>query len=199
MGNIAATFNPFKNVQLDLEYAGSLWDKNRLSSLDDGNNFGSAANLFLKVIPSNVDIGSLSLGKIGFSYHERFIDKRFTSTDRFNVVEFDRIYNTAGSSQSEGEQFREGKLNLIPIEEMNLIGTIASLKRGDTFQSNRYNGLLTLSNRKNYSLKYDLDYVGTENINIGTKWWRQSGDANYILWELLKPGFSLFIRKQKTK
>ncbi len=197
LGNIAATFNPFKNFQLDLEYAGSLWDKNRLSSLDDGNNFGSAANLFLKLMPANVDIGSISLGKIGFSYHERFIDKRFTSTDRFNVVEFDRIYNTAGSSQSEGEQFREGKLNLFPIEEMNIIGTIASLKRGDTFQTNRYNGLLTLSNRKDYSLKYDLDYVGTENINIGTKWWRQSGDANYILWELLKPGFSLLSENKR--
>ena len=197
LGNVAATFNPFKNVQLDLEYAGSLWDKNRLSSLDDGDNFGSAANLYLKVIPGDVDIGSLSLGKIGFSYQERFIDKRFTSTDRFNVVEFDRIYNTAGSSQSEGEQFREGKLNLIPLEELNVIGTIASLKRGDTFQSNRYNGLLTLSNRKNYSLRYDLDYVGTENINIGTKWWRQAGDANYILWELLKPGFSLLSENKR--
>jgi hypothetical protein len=197
LGNIAATLNPFQNVQLDLEYAGSLWDKNRLSSLDDGNNYGSAANLYLKVIPSDVDIGSLSLGKIGFSYQERFIDKSFTSTDRFNVVEFDRIYNTAGSSQSEGEQFREGKLNLIPMDELNLIGTIASLKRGDTFQSNRYNGLLTLSNRKDYSLKYDLDYVGTENLNIGTNWWRQSGDANYILWELLKPGFSLLSENKR--
>ncbi len=45
LGNVFATFNPWENVQLDLEYAGSLWDKNRLSSLDDQNNFGSAGNL----------------------------------------------------------------------------------------------------------------------------------------------------------
>ena len=197
LGNVFATFNPWQNVQLDLEYAGSLWDKNRLSSLDDGNNYGSAANLFLKIVPSKVDIGSLSLGKIGFSYHERFIDKRFTTAERFNVVEFDRIYNTAGSSQSEGEQFREARLTLVPVEEMNLIGSVAFLKRGDTFQSNRYNGLLNLSNKRNYNLTYDLDYVETKNINIDTKWWRQSGDANYILWNLLKPGFSLLAENKR--
>jgi len=144
-----------------------------------------------------VDIGSLSLGKIGFNYRERFIGKTFTSTDRFNVVEFDRIYNTAGSSQSEGEQFREAKLSLLPIEEMSLVGSVAFLKRGDTFQSNRYNGLLTLSNRRNYSLSYNLDYVETKNIDLKTKWWRQAGDANYILWDLLKPGFSLLSENKR--
>jgi len=188
MANAVVTLNPFKNIQLDLEYAGSLWDKNRLSSLDDENNFGAAANLFLKITPSDVNIGSLSLGKIGMSYKERFINKNFTSLEDFNVVEFDRIYNTTGSSQSEGEQFREGKLNLLPTEELNIVGSFASLKRGDTFQSNRYNGRLTLTNRNNYNLFYDLDYVETENLNVKTNWWRQVGDASYLFWDLLKPG-----------
>jgi hypothetical protein len=39
--------------------------------------------------------------------------------------------------------------------------------------------------------------VGTENLNIQTKWWRHSGDANYILWELLKPGISLLSENKR--
>jgi hypothetical protein len=198
MANAVVTLNPFKNIQLDLEYAGSLWDKNRLSSLDDEDNFGAAANLLFRITPSDVNIGSLSLGKIGMSYQERFINKKFTSLEDFNVVEFNRIYNTTGSSQSEGEQFREGKLNLLPTEELNIVGTLASLKRGDTFQSNRYNGKLTLTNRQNYNLFYDLDFVETENLNVDTKWWRQAGNADYLFWNLLKPGVA-FLSENKRQ
>ena len=49
LGNLTTSITPFENVQLDLEYAGSLWDKNRFSTLDDGDNYGYAANIFLKV------------------------------------------------------------------------------------------------------------------------------------------------------
>ncbi len=128
LGNLTSSITPFENVQLDLEYAGSLWDKNRFSTLDDGDNYGYAANIFLNVLPSNINLGSLNLGKAGFSYKERFINKRFTSTDRFNEVEFDRIYNTTGSSQQEDEQFREARLNLIPIEELNFNSLAGFLK-----------------------------------------------------------------------
>jgi hypothetical protein len=90
----------------------------------------------LKVLPSNISLGSLSLGKAGFSYKERFINKKFTSTDRFNEVEFDRIYNTSGSSTQQDEQFREARLNLIPFEELNINSLAGFLKRGDSFHSN---------------------------------------------------------------
>jgi hypothetical protein len=112
-------------------------------------------------------------------------------------VEFDRIYNTTGSSTSEDEQFREAKLNLIPTQELNIISTVASLQRGDSFRSTRYNNFLKLSNQQNYNLTYDLDYVDTKNLNLITSWWRQSGDANYIFWNLIKPGFNLLAENKR--
>jgi hypothetical protein len=48
MGNFIVDINPFENVSLSLEYAGSLWDKNRFSTLDDGDNYGYARNILLK-------------------------------------------------------------------------------------------------------------------------------------------------------
>lgn len=189
LGNLTTSIKPFENVQLDMEYAGSLWDKNRLSTLDDGDNYGYAANISLRVLPSNISLGSLNLGKAGFSYKERFINKKFTSTDRFNEVEFDRIYNTSGSSTKVDEQFREARLNLIPIEELNITSLAGFLKRGDVFQSNRYNNTLRLSDKKKYNLYYNLDFVDTKNQNTETNWWRHNGDAHYVFWELIKPGF----------
>ena len=152
---------------------------------------------FLKLLPSKVDIGSLSLGKIGFSYKERFINKKFTSTDRFNEVEFDRIYNTTGSSTQEDEQFREARLNLIPIEELNFNSTAGFVKRGESFQSNRFNNAIRLSNQQNYNLTYNLDFVDTKNKNVNTKWWRHAGDAHYIFWNLIKPGFNYLAENKR--
>jgi hypothetical protein len=199
LGNITTSIAPFENVQLDLEYAGSLWDKNRFSTLDDADNYGYAANIFLRVLPSKINIGSLSLGKAGFSYKERFINKRFTSTDRFNEVEFDRIYNTTGSSSQQDEQFREAKINLIPVEELNISSSAGFLKRGDSFKSDRYNNSIRLSNLRNYNVSYNLDYVDTRNLNVKTFWWRHNGDAHYVFWELIKPGFNLLAENKRDK
>lgn len=198
LGNLTTSINPFENVQLDLEYAGSLWDKNRFSSLDDGDNYGYAANIFLRVLPGNINLGSLNLGKAGFSYKERFINKKFTSTDRFNEVEFDRIYNTSGSSTQQDEQFREARLNLIPIEELNITSLAGFLKRGDSFQSNRYNNSIRFSNKQNYNAFYNLDYVDTRNQNTKSNWWRHAGDAHYIFWDLIKPGFNILAEDKRN-
>ena len=37
---------------LNLEYAGSLWDKNRFSDVDDEITTDTQANIFLKVLPT---------------------------------------------------------------------------------------------------------------------------------------------------
>ncbi|MGB5531456.1 MAG: hypothetical protein WBQ32_15915 [Ignavibacteriaceae bacterium] len=199
LGNLTTSITPFDNVQLDLEYAGSLWDKNRLSDLDEKDNYGYAGNIFLKVLPSNVDIGSISLGKIGFSYKERFINKRFTSTDRFNEVEFDRNYNTTGSSTQQDERFREGRINLIPIQELNINSSAGFLKRGDAFRSDRYNNSIRLSDEQKYNISYNLDYVDTRNLTVKSKWWRHTGDAHYIFWNLIKPGFNYLAENKRDK
>jgi len=198
LGNITASVNPFKNVILNLEYAGSLWDKNRFSALDDGDNYGFAANFLFNVLPTHVSIGSVDLGKIGFSYKERFINSRFTSTDRFNEVEFDRLYNTTNSSTRDDEQFREAKLNLIPVEELNITSSAGFLRRGDSFKSNRFNNALRLSDQKKYNFYYNLDFVDTKNSTLKSKWLRQAADAHYIFWKL-KPGFNFLAENKENR
>lgn len=197
LGNLTTSITTFKNVQLDMEYAGSLWDKNRFSNLDEGDNYGYAANVLLKILPSDVDIGAISLGKIGFSYKERFINKRFTSTDRFNEVEFDRIYNTTNSPPQENEQFREGRLTLIPVQQVNVNSSAGFLKKGETFRSDRYNNSIKISDQQNYNFYYNLDFVDTRNSSIKSRWFRHTGDANITFWNLLRPGLN-YLAEDKT-
>lgn len=197
LGNFVLNLQPLNGVTLDLEYAGSLWDRNRFSSLDDQNNYGYARNIHLEVKPQKVKLGNINLGKIGFSYKDRFVQDRFTSLDRFNAVEFNRYYNIGSNVQSESQTLREVGLALIPINELNINSTYGFVKQGDNFNSNRYNNIISFSNRQ-INVNYDLDYVTSKNINIKSYWLRQTGNASYQFWKL-KPGIEYLAEDKRDK
>ena len=198
VGNLVVDINPLQDFYISLEYAGSLWDKNRLSTLDDKNNYGYARNIFLKMDPKKIDLGSISLGKAGFSFKDRFIQSKFTSADRFNQVEFNRDYNVSVSQTDEDETLREFNLNLLPIDNMVATSSVGILKRGDSFKSTRYNNIFNFTDNSNYSLSYNFDYVESNNNNIKTNWLRQKGNGYYVFW-YLKPGLEFLAEKKKVK
>ncbi|MBP9581559.1 MAG: hypothetical protein KBE38_05305, partial [Ignavibacterium sp.] len=195
MGNIVVDVNPFENVTLSLEYAGSLWDKNRLSTLDDGDNYGYARNISLKVAPSQILIGDLDFGKAGLTFRDRFIQGKFTSLDRFDDVEFNRNYNSANQTVPKDETLREIGVTLQPIQELTINSTVGFLRKGDDFSSDRYNNLLRFSDSKTFSVDYNLDYVKSTNITLKSNWLRHKGNAFYTFWQL-KPGME-FLAEDK--
>jgi hypothetical protein len=196
VGNAVITYSPDKDINLSFEYAGSLLDRNRLSSLNEGDNFGSARNISLKVNPKDIGIGKLSLGKAGISYKDRYVEERFTSADRINQIEFNRIYNTGTASGS--EQLRELNLTFIPIQEVYINTMYGFLSRGDNFRSDRFNNTIQVGSGKDYSVNYNLDYVETENLNFSSYWVRQKGDASYRFWKL-RPGVEYLGEDKKDK
>lgn len=195
MGNIVVDVNPFENVTLSLEYAGSLWDKNRLSTLDDGDNYGYARNISLKVAPAQILIGDLDFGKAGLTFRDRFIQGKFTSLDRFDDVEFNRNYNSANQTVPKDETLREIGVTLQPIQELTINSTVGFLRKGDDFSSDRYNNLLRFSDSKTFSVDYNLDYVKSTNITLKSNWLRHKGNAFYTFWQL-KPGME-FLAEDK--
>lgn len=195
LGNIVVDINPFENVTLSLEYAGSLWDKNRLSSLDDRDNYGYARNIFLKIDQTQIQIGDLDFGKAGLTYRDRFIQGKFTSLDRFNEVEFKRNYNTTNEAEFQDESLREIGVILQPIDELIINSTAGFLSKQDNFSSDRYNNLLRFSDSKTFNVEYNLDYVKSTNLTIKSNWLRQKGNAFYTFW-LVKPGIQ-FLAEDK--
>jgi hypothetical protein len=195
LGNLVVNFTPFKNTQLSVEYAGSFYDQNKLSTFDDGDNYGYATNISLNVIPSEVNLGSLSLGKIGLSYKDRFIQGRFYSADRFNQVEFNRIYNITPTTNREDESLREIRLNLLPVKEFSFTSLAGFLRKGENFKSDRFNNTLKITNNDNYNIDYNFDYNISENTAVKTNWLRQAGNGYFIFWKL-KPGIE-FLAEDK--
>lgn len=196
--NIVMDINPTKDISINLEYAGSLWDQNRFSSIDDGNNYGYARNIFLKINPQNVRIGNISFGRMGLSYKDRFVQSKFTSLDRINQVEFNRYYNITSAEQNVDEELREINLNLIPIELLNINSMAGFLKRGNDFNSDRFNNTLNFSDNKTFQVNYNFDYVQTQNFSLRSYWLRQSGSGFYKWWKL-KPGVEFLAENKKDK
>jgi hypothetical protein len=197
VGNAVINYSPGNDVNISLEYAGSLRDLNRLSSLDDRDNFGSARNILFQVNPREISIGRLSLGKAGISYKDRFVQEKFTSADRINEIEFNRNYNT-GTSGRGNEQLREINLTLIPVEELQINSLYGFLGRGEDFRSDRFNNTIRFGSGKDYSVNYNLDYVETENLTFSSYWVRQRGEASYHIWKL-RPGMEFLSENRKDK
>ena len=198
MGNVVVDVNPFENVTLSLEYAGSLWDKNRLSTLEDGDNYGYARNISLKVAPTQILLGEIDLGKAGLTYRDRFIQGKFTSLDRFDEVEFARNYNSESQTEIKDESLREIGISLQPIQELSIISTAGFLRKGDDFSSDRYNNLIRFTDIKNFNVEYNLDYVKSSTVTLNSNWLRHKGNAFYTFWQL-RPGLEFLAEDKQDK
>ncbi len=198
VANIVVDVKPIDDLTISLEYAGSLWNRNRFSQLDKGDDYGHARNISLRLTPVKISIGELNLGRAGFSARDRFIQDRFTSPDRFNEVEFDRNYNTGVQTARESETLREFGVNIIPLDELSFNSTAGFLRRGDTFESDRFNSTVRFTDNHIYSVVYNHDYVETVNRQLGSKWLRQKGNAFYTLF-IFKPGFEFLAENKKDR
>ncbi|HSD64521.1 MAG TPA: hypothetical protein VLB50_12005 [Ignavibacteriaceae bacterium] len=196
IGNIVVDVNPLQDFHISLEYAGSSWDQNMLSTLDDGNNFGYARNILLRMDPKKIDVGAVDLGKIGFSVKDRFMQGKFSPAERIDEVEFNRNYNVTASSDTVDETLREIALNLLPVNNMIVNSNVGILKRGNDFKSTRYNNLFSFTDNSNYALIYNFDYVESKNLNLNSNWLRQKGTGYYVFW-YLKPGVDFLAEKKK--
>lgn len=195
---ISFSIEPIKDFFISLDLAGSSWDRNRFSSLNDDDNLGYARNLYLKLNPQQIYLFDTRIGKIGLNYRERFIENRFTSLDRFNQVEFDRDYNIQSQSSLSNEILREAGLSFSPYENLNLLSSFGFMKRGESFTSTRYNNSIVLGDYTNYNLSYNLDFVSTKNSSIKSDWFRQKGNLFYLI-NFFKPGIEFLAEDKRDR
>jgi hypothetical protein len=196
VGNVVLDLNPWDGVSLSLEYAGSLWDQNTFSTLDKDKDYGYATNIFFKLDPRQIEIGNISLGRIGFSYKDRFIQDKFSSADRVDEIEFNRNYNISQTSVSQNEELREIGLTLIPVNQLNVNTSYGSLQKG-SLTSDRFNNSVILAD-KDYNISYNLDYVSSVDSTFKSYWLRQKGSAFYLFGKL-KPGFDFLAENRKDE
>ena len=195
--NVVIDAEPLKNLNVKIELAGSMWDKNRFSNLDDNDNNGYARSIILGLKPQPVSMLGLKLNKLGISFKDRFIDNRFTTLDRVNNIEFNRDYNVDSSTVG-NEQLREINLQISPIDNLDFFGKYGFYKKGNNFSSDRYLGNINYNSKKFYGLNYNVDFVKSKSgINL-TNWIKQLGDVFFTLGKI-KSGIHIDIESKRNK
>lgn len=195
VGTISLQANITNGINLVAELSGSSWDRNLFSELDDSGNSGYARKIEISIVPREVEIGNLSLGKIGFGFKDRFIQGKYSPLDRIDAVEFNRYYNLSDISKND-QTLREINLDLIPSDQFSVRSKYGYLKQGDQFSSDRFNTLIKLIEPQKYQIDYNVDYVSSRNNNISTRWNRQNGKAFYSF-GFIKPGIDFIYEKKE--
>lgn len=197
LGSFSLQTSLLKGALLDIELSGSNYDRNRFSSLGDDDNFGYARKIQFTFDPKEINIGSLSFGKVGFGIKDRFIQGKYSTLDRIDEIEFKRNYNIVDNKNTD-QILREINLNLFPTNSVSLISRYGYLKQGDQFISNRINSLFQLNYENKYNVEYNIDYVSSENSGINSKWNRQNGNAYYSV-GIIKPGINYLYENKEDK
>lgn len=181
LGNLTLSGDVFKNLNISLEFAGSAWDKNRFSSIDDNDNDGYATKIMFTIKP--VNLLSFNDGNqlmFGASFKNRYVNKRFKSIDRINEIEFNRNYNIT-NTEPQDEILNEGNVDISYSKNLTLTGKYGSLKRGDFFNSDRIFSKLQIQNVNWLAADFTLDNVRSENLLRKSSWQRQNGKVAFII------------------
>ncbi len=119
LGGSARLFNA---IGLEAEAARSGFDRNALSSLDDGDNGGNAMRFGAHVDPRPLTVAGRSLGLVRASGSFRSRDGRFTTMERVDQVFENERWNQA--AQEGGERRGELALQYDPVPALSLRGEV---------------------------------------------------------------------------
>lgn len=179
-------FSPVQGVEVFGEWARSLDDPNRLSSLGDGDDIGDAYVAGIRI--DDLDIG---LGRLSSQVRRRFTGDRFTSFDRTRPVEFTRRWNLisrggeagGGTAQTLDETIDEADLEWAWSEQSYLRGEVGRIDLGTAFQGTRQAGQVQLGERGFPRLRYQIDYITSEDTvrQEDGRWLRQLGSIRQPL------------------
>ncbi|MBN2355702.1 hypothetical protein JXO59_06285 [candidate division KSB1 bacterium] len=180
---------PIPALKVSSEIAISTLDVNAYSPLDDQDNQGTAQEWKLQFLPDTLHVGSQKLGVVGLSARYRSIGDRFRDMDRTTEIEYNRRWNLPETTPR-GERVRELEGHYNPFQGFSLTGEYGDIKKGDYFQSERWQLDTGLMRHQWPEYQYRIEHIKNKNITdvrMGD-WWRQKGAMNWRIWKL-KPLF----------
>jgi len=174
---IKSRYKATDKIEIYGEVAGSSFDQNRFSSIDDGNNFDEAYKAgFL------VDNIETSLGTFRTEIKQRYTGKNFEFFDRTRQVEFDRKWNISGQIDNIEERSTEALIGLKPFENTD-IELSGGLINRDDLNGDRQQIKLTSKQKGFPSVNYRGERIKSKDfrINEDGNWLRQIGSLDYNL------------------
>jgi len=173
---IDANLELSKNIEAFGEWAGSSFDRNRFSSLDDNDNEDLAYTAGLRLKPSQT-----GLGKIGVQLKRRFSGDKFTFFDRTRDIEFNRKWNVIRDQQTQ-EELNEGRVSWSSGEFNNAFIEYGRLERSG-LESERQASSLTMGEIQDNFLQYEQDWVQSKSsaLDESGNWFRNKATAGSSL------------------
>ncbi len=172
---LRSSFRPNNSLEFFGEWAGSETDLNRLSPLDDADNFDNSYLIGMGLNDITIPIGDITAG-----IRHRYIGRNFSFFDRGREVEFERRWNIGRQRQDVKERTTEGVLDW-RLTENSEIDLMAGIINRDDVTGNRQEvnvysaeeGLpfLSLRGERVESEDHPLDEQGV--------WYRQRGELGY--------------------
>jgi hypothetical protein len=198
LGNLSISGKIIDGVSLTAELSGSDWNQNTFSTLDKQNDFGYARKFLLDIVPMDISIGGSSIGKIGISLKDRFIQGNYSPLDRINEVEFSRYYNLPAQTQPEDQTLREFTLTYLPIKNLSINSKYGYVQQGNDFSSDRISTQINYADGQKSKFDFNLDYVASKDTTISTKWLKENGSAFYSIGSF-KPGIDFNYEDREDK
>lgn len=176
---LSGRIRPVAAVEVYSEWAASMNDLNRFSSLDAGDDAGAAYLGGVRLEPVQVGIGRLEA-----QYTRRFRDATFVTFDRIRPVDYARTWNLPdafGAATSPDATVREqideasSRLLLSPTSAASV--TIGRLERGTTFDARRAALTLDVAEAWGPQVRYTGNFAESRDDALGVEgtWWRQQG------------------------
>lgn len=197
VGNFSISANVVKGILIDFELSGSNWDKNRFSIKDDSMINGYARKFNIEILPREINIAGVSLGKVGLSFKDRFIENKYSTLDRINEIEFDRQYNLP-SLNNQDQVLREIKFSLLPFQQLAILSQYGFIKQGESFNSDRILTEFKLGEENKYKIDYSIDFVESHNNFVNTKWNRQNAKS-FFSYGIIKPGIDFLFENKEDR
>jgi len=176
-GNIVVKSTPVKDFTIDLEFAGSINNKNRFA-ININALKGIARNIFVRYNPKKLLLLGIEVPEIDFSVRDRFINKDFNSFNRINSVEFNREYSSNLINTNSNELLREYNFGISPFENLYTGFLYGQLKNGNELKTERYNYNIGFNNNL-VNLRYNYDKTGTNTQALNSRWIKQNARASW--------------------
>ena len=198
--DVNGRFEPLPGVQIVGEWARSLNDQNRLSSLDEGNDRGDAYRAGVRLEATPLEWGATSLGSLSGQVMRERRSAHFATFNRTRPVEFGRKWNLARRGFDPDQQAPveetadEAEVRWAPTARSSVEAAWGRLQLGDQFEGVRRSLHLRADEAPWPSVNYEVEYVTSDEARAGLDgaWLRQRGTVKQALWGgRLTPRFEL--------
>jgi hypothetical protein len=189
--DLTGSVEPLPGVEVSGEWARSLNDQNRLSTLDTGNDRGQAYAVGVQVDPVPLEIGTTQLGAISGRIRRRQRGEHFVTFNQTRPIEYGRRWNLsqdgsrlpAGLRNRGNETVDQGRITFNWGTESTLEAGLGRLAVGSAFEAWRRRGRVAVQEEGWPRLSLQTVSIASRNraAQVEGNWLRQTGTVRQSL------------------